>query len=214
MIATHATAPHVTVEDLESRDARLRRAHGRGWRSIAARALAAVVVGVCTLCVPDMSIVLLLALLAGYTIVSAAAALDAARHVRRVRERTWPLLLYAVVAVAFAGVLLWWPLVASVTLVTLFAAWMAVAGVAELALALRLRGLVPHTALLGAVGVASLAVVGTLLAQPAQAIAFAMRLVGAYALLSGAFLAALAVRLRRDDHRRHDRRRHDRRPAG
>lgn len=175
----------------------VRAARHAGWRGAAARGLGAVALGVCALAWPEASLAVLVALLAGYTLVAGGTALAVAVRVARAGHRAWPVLLYALVALAVAAALAFWPAPATYALVTLFAAWMVAAGVAELALARRMRGVLPHVWPLAAAGAASLAFAWVLLAQPAWAAGVAIRLVGIYAVVTGAFLLGLALRLRR-----------------
>ena len=172
-----------------------------GWRhavsrSAALRGTAALALGVCTLAWPEASLALLLALLAGYTALSGGAALTLAYRVARVGAPAWPLILYAVGALAVTAAIALWAAPAALVITTLFAAWMVVNGLSELLLASRLRGVLPHVWPLALTGVASLAFAWVLLAEPPWAAAVAVRLVGVYAVLSGVFLLGLALRLR------------------
>jgi uncharacterized membrane protein HdeD (DUF308 family) len=172
-----------------------------GWRhgasaSAALRGLAALALGVCALAWPEASLAVLLALLAGYTALSGGAALALAYRVARFGAPAWPLIVYAVVALAVTGVIALWAAPVTMVMVTLFAAWMVVSGLSELVLASRLRGVLPHVWPLALTGVASLAFAWVLLVEPPWAAAVAVRLVGVYAVLSGAFLLGLAFRLR------------------
>jgi uncharacterized membrane protein HdeD (DUF308 family) len=175
-----------------------RMAHAPAWRAVALRGIATLLLGGSVLVVPDLSVVLLLALLAGYAIVSAATTLAVARHVLRARERVWPLALYAAAAAGFASAVLWWPLMTPLAVTGLFVLWVVAAGAVEVALGVWLRGLVPHAWLLGAAGVGSVGVVIAALTQPARAVELAMRLAGGYAVLCGVFLCELALTLRKE----------------
>ena len=166
------------------------------WRGFALRGLATLFLGAGVLAVPDLSVVLLLALLAGYAVVSAGTTLAVARHVLRARERAWPLVLYALVAAGFAAVVLWWPLMTPLAVTLLFVCWVLAAGAVEVGLGVWLRGLVPHAWILAAAGVASVVVVALALAEPPRAVELAMRMAGAYAVLCGVFVCELAVTLR------------------
>lgn len=170
--------------------------HG-GWRGTALRGLAAVAFGLCALAWPEASLAVLLAVLTGYTAFAGGTTLVIAMQLARVGVRAWPLALYAVVALAAAAAIALWPAPATVLLVTVFAAWMVVAGSVELALTLRLRRVLPHVWPLGVVALTSLSFAWVLLAQPRWAAGVALRLVGLYALTTGAFLLGVAFRLRR-----------------
>ena len=172
-----------------------------GWRhgasgSAALRGVAALVLGLCALAWPEASLAVLLALLAGYTALSGGAALALAYRVARIGAPAWPLIVYAVVALAVTAAIALWAAPVTMVMVTLFAAWMVVSGLSELVLASRLHGVLPRVWPLALTGVASLAFAWVLLAEPPWAAAVAVRLVGIYAVLSGTFLLGLALRLR------------------
>ncbi|AHG92578.1 protein of unknown function DUF308 membrane (plasmid) [Gemmatirosa kalamazoonensis] len=199
MSAIHHELAHVATET----DRRVTRAgehHHIRWPGVALRAAAAVVVGLGTLVLPELSIAALLALFAGYTLVSAAAAVSVARELARRHERAWPFLVYGLAAALVSVVLLSWPTALTGALLGALAVWMALAGTSELVLATQLSRVLPHARLVAAVGATSVIAAGALLAQPAGAAATAARVIGVYALLSGLFLAGLAVRLRREQH--------------
>jgi uncharacterized membrane protein HdeD (DUF308 family) len=175
-------------------------AHHVHWRAVALRALAALVVGLCTLLLPMLSIAAVLALLGGYTLISAGAALDVARNLTRRGEPAWPFLVYGLAATVVAALLVWWPTPIGSGVLAVLALWLALGGTAELMLASQLRGLLPHGRLLAAVGMLSVLAALVLLLAPRWAAAPEARVIGLYALLSGLFLSGLAVRLRREQH--------------
>lgn len=174
--------------------------HRLGWRGVAARAATALLVGVGTLVMPELSIAVLLALVGGYTLVSAGAALGAARDLTRRGEPAWLFLAYGLAAAVVAAVLLWWPGAVTAAVIGVLAVWMALGGAAELLLAAQLRRRMPHAWLLGAVGALSLVAAGVLAAHPQWAAATETRVIGVYALLSGLFLSGFAARLRHEQH--------------
>jgi uncharacterized membrane protein HdeD (DUF308 family) len=172
-----------------------------GWRSALLRGGTALALGLCALAWPETSLAVLLALLAGYAAVSGGAALVLAYRLARAGVRARFLACYAAVALAAAAALVLWAAPTTSVMVTLFAAWMVVTGASELALAARLWRLVPHVWPLVwplvFTAAASLAFAWALLAEPPWAARVAVRLVGLYAVLSGAFLVGMALRLRR-----------------
>ena len=169
----------------------------RGWRSTVLRGLVAAVLGMCALALPEGTLAILLAVIIGYTIVAGGSALALAWQLARPGVRVWPLVLYAVAALAAAAAIAFWPAPASMALVTVFAGWMIVAGSLEIALVMRLRTLFPHVWPLAFVAAASLSFAWVLLAQPALAVGLTLRLVGVYAVITGAGLLGMGLRLRR-----------------
>jgi len=168
-----------------------------GWRSALMRGGTALLLGLCALAWPETSLAVLLALLAGYAAVSGGAALVLAYRLTRAGVNARFLAFYAAVAFAAAAALVLWAAPTTSVMVTLFAAWMVVTGASELALAARLWRLLPHVWPLLLTAVASLAFAWALLAEPPWAARVAVRLVGLYAVLSGAFLLGMALKLRR-----------------
>jgi uncharacterized membrane protein HdeD (DUF308 family) len=178
--------------------------HHVRWPIVALRALTALVVGLCALLLPMLSIAALLALVGGYTLVSAGTALDVARTLARRREPAWPFLVYGLVAAAVAALLIWWPPASDGVLLVVLALWLALGGAAELMLATQLQDVLPHARLLGVVGLVSIVAAVALLLLPRWTAAPEGRVLGLYALLSGLFLTGFAARLRREARTRLD----------
>ena len=165
------------------------------WWVALVRGLAAVAFGVITLISPKLSVFALVFMFGGYALIDGLFNLVMAlRH----RGRRWgTLLLEGLVGIA-AGVLAFgWPGITALALVLMIAAWSFVRGIAEIVAAVRLRKQIRHEWLLGLSGALSVAF-GVLLGLFPKAGAFALAIwIGAYALVFGGLLIALAFKLRK-----------------
>jgi uncharacterized membrane protein HdeD (DUF308 family) len=167
------------------------------WRSLAVRGLAAVIFGLLALVWPGITLQALVILFGAFVLVDGAMMLAAAiTGTPGAEGRRGLLVLQGILGIA-AGILTFvWPGITALALLYLIAAWALLTGVLEIAAAIRLRREIDGEWLLAASGLLSV-VFGVLLVFAPGAGALAVTwLIGFYALLYGAFLLALAWRLR------------------
>ncbi len=166
------------------------------WWVLVLRGAAAVIFGILTFIAPGASVFALVALFGAYAIVNGVLLLAATASVPAGVPR-WGWLLFESIASIVAGVLTFiWPAITALVLLYLIAAWAIVTGVGQVIAAVRLRETIRHEWLLGLMGVLSIAF-GVLLAVFPGAGALAVVIwIGAYALVFGALLVALGLRLR------------------
>jgi len=166
------------------------------WWVLVLRGAAAVIFGILTFIAPGASVFALVVLFGVYAMVNGALLLGVTASVPAGVPR-WGWLLFESIASIVAGVLsLIWPAITALVLLYLIAAWAIATGIAQLIAAVRLRKTIQHEWLLGLIGVLSLAF-GVLLALFPGAGALAVVIwIGAYALVFGALLVALGLRLR------------------
>jgi uncharacterized membrane protein HdeD (DUF308 family) len=167
------------------------------WGWILLRGIVAVAFGVAAFVWPGLSLMMLVLLWAGYAIVDGgftlAAALSARDH--DAGSRWWlglaggASLIAGVVAIA-------WPGMTAVVLLLLIASWAIASGVLEIWAAIYLRREIEGEWLLGLTGVLSIAFGVVLLAQPAAGALAVAWLIGAFAVLIGVSLMALAFRVK------------------
>jgi uncharacterized membrane protein HdeD (DUF308 family) len=170
----------------------------RNWWMLALRGVAAVLFGLAAFIWPSITLTVLVLLFGAYAFVDGILALLAASrlHGDMGSERWWALLVEGLVGVA-AGILTFiWPSITTLVLLYLIAAWAVVTGVFEILTAIRLRKEVANEWMLALAGVASV-VFGVLLAiHPSTGAVAVVWLIGAYAIVFGLLLLALAFRLR------------------
>jgi uncharacterized membrane protein HdeD (DUF308 family) len=168
----------------------------RNWGWVALRGVAALIFGVLTLANPAISLVTLILLYGAYavtdgifTIVSAIA--------NRKGEAHWVALIFAgVLSVAAGMVAFLLPGMTALVLLYWIALWAVFTGAAEIATAIRLRKVLTGEWLLALAGVLSILFGIFLLARPGAGALAVVLWIGAYAVVVGVVLIALAFRLR------------------
>jgi uncharacterized membrane protein HdeD (DUF308 family) len=167
------------------------------WWALVIRGAAAVLFGIAALVWPPGAVAALVLLFGAYALIDGVFNLVAA--IRAPREgRRWGWLAFSGVAGIATGLItFFYPGITALALVLLIASWSVVTGVAEIIAAVRLRTLIEHEWLLGLSGLLSV-IFGVLLFLMPRAGAIALAIwIGAFALVFGALLIALGVRLRR-----------------
>jgi uncharacterized membrane protein HdeD (DUF308 family) len=167
------------------------------WWALALRGFAALVFGLLTFFVPGITLVTLVLLFGAYSLVDGVFNFIA---FFRVASHHWALLIEGAAGI-IAGILTFaWPAITTIVLLYLIAFWAIFTGIFEIIAGIRLRKAIANEWLLLVVGVLS-CLFGLLILFAPGAGALALVLwIGAYALVFGIFLLALAFRLR--GHRR------------
>jgi len=168
----------------------------RNWWAIALRGVAAIIFGALTFAMPGISLAALVLLFGSYALVEGIFSLIAAMRGREDERPRWALVVEGLVSLAAGVVTLIWPGLTALSLVYVIGAWALVTGVLEIAVAIRLRREIAGEWRLILSGVLSI-VFGVLVMLAPGPGALAMVLfIGAYALVFGGLLIALALRLR------------------
>ncbi len=169
----------------------------RNWWAIAIRGAAAVLFGVLAVALPGITLGALILLFGIFAVADGVFAIVAAVRAAR-REERWGVLVVQGIASIVAGLIaLFVPLAAALAFVFLFAAWAVVIGALQIAAAVRLRREIEGEWLLGLTGVLSV-VLGIVIAVfPGRGMVGIVWMIGAYAIVIGILLLALAFRLRR-----------------
>jgi uncharacterized membrane protein HdeD (DUF308 family) len=168
----------------------------RKWWTLALRGLAAVLFGVAAFVVPQITLLVLVALFGAYALVDGVFALVAAFSRDLDRRQWWALIAEGVAGIGIAVIAFAWPGVTAVTLVYLIAAWAVLTGVLEIIVAVRLRKEIEGEWLMALGGVLSIAFGALLAVYPVAGALSVVWLIGAYAVFFGALLIALGFRLR------------------
>ena len=142
------------------------------------------------------ALTVLVSFFGAYALVDGMFALLAAARWHHVDERWWLLMLEGVVGIGVGIFVFAHPLASAVGLVTVVAIWAIITGIAQIIAAIRLHRIIAGEWLLGVGGVLSVLLGIALLAAPGAGLLFVVYLLGAYALLFGFSLLAVAFRLR------------------
>jgi len=168
----------------------------RNWWALAWRGLVAVLFGVATFAWPGLTLTALTMLFGTFALLDGAFALAATLVDRSHGSYGGALMAEGVIGIAVGILALLWPVQMAIALIYLIAAWALVTGVLEIVAALQLRREVDGEWLLVMVGILSVFFGLALVLWPRAGALALLWLIGAYALLFGAFLLALALRLR------------------
>jgi len=170
--------------------------YARTWWVMALRGLIAIIFGVLTLIWPEIAVEALVLLFGAYVLVDGIFAIISAIGGRKEHRQWWLVLLEGIAGVAFGVITIGWPRITTVVLLLLIAGWAVATGILQIVAAILLRKELKSEWLLILGGILSL-VFGVLLAIQPQAGAIALVwLIGAYAVVFGVLLIALAFRLR------------------
>ena len=169
---------------------------GIHWWALALRGLFAIIFAILTFAVPGLTLAVLVILFGAYAFVDGIVAIVSAVRAAHGHGRWGAFLVEGIVGIAAGLVAFFMPALTLAVLIYLVGAWAIVTGVLEIAAAFRLRRYVRREWLLVLAGIVSV-IFGILvfLAPIAGALVIALWL-GAYALLFGILLLALAFRLR------------------
>jgi len=166
------------------------------WWTLAVRGAAAILFGVLALFFPPAAVAGLILLFGAYALVDGIFNLIAAVRASRSGGRWGMLAIEGTLSVLFGLVALFWTGATALVLALWVGAWSLVTGAAEIAAAIRLRKQIEREWLLALSGVLSV-LLGILLFIAPGAGLFAIAIwIGAYAIVFGGVMVALAFRLR------------------
>jgi uncharacterized membrane protein HdeD (DUF308 family) len=166
------------------------------WWTLVLRGVAAVIFGVLTFIWPGVSLFALVLLFGAYAIVNGVIDLVLAAR-KPAGEQRWGSLVFEGIASIVAGVLtLILPGITALALLVVIAVWAIVTGIAQVIAAVRLRKQIRGEWLLALAGVLSIAFGALLVLFPGAGALAVVLWIGAYAIVLGALLIALGVRLR------------------
>jgi uncharacterized membrane protein HdeD (DUF308 family) len=169
----------------------------RNWGAIAVRGVVAIIFGILCFVVPGITLRTLVLLFGAYALVDGVFDIIAAVRRRTGDEPWWALLLEGIVGIAAGLVAFLMPRLTALALLYIIAAWAIVTGVLEIVAAVRLRREITNEWWLAFSGVLSVVFGVLIMAAPAAGALVIVLWIGAYAVVFGASLLALAFRLRR-----------------
>jgi uncharacterized membrane protein HdeD (DUF308 family) len=169
----------------------------RNWGAIAVRGIAAIVFGLLTFLLPGVTLAALVLLFGAYALIDGLFNVIAAVRRRAGASPWWALLVEGIVGIAAGLVTFILPGVTAAMILYVIAAWAILTGVLEIVAAVRLRRQLTGEWRLVLSGILSIVFGGLVMAAPAAGALAITLWIGAYAIVFGALLLALAFRLRR-----------------
>jgi uncharacterized membrane protein HdeD (DUF308 family) len=166
----------------------------RYWWAIALRGLAAIIFGILAFAVPGMTLAVLVLLFGAYALVDGILELIAA--FRGETHHRGALAVEGVVSILAGIATFAWPGLTALVLLYIIAFWAIVTGILEIVAAIRLRRVISNELGLIVGGVLSILFGIVLVAAPGTGALAVVFLIGAYAIVFGIAMLALAWRLR------------------
>jgi len=166
------------------------------WWLVALRGALSILFGILALAVPVVALGVLIWVLAAYMLVDGCIALASAIGGMRANAEWGWLLVEGIVGVVAGVTAFLMPGLAAFGILALIAAWAVVTGVFEIAAAIKLRREIQGELLLVLGGVASVALGVLLVLFPVAGLITGALLIGVYAIVFGALVLGLGVRLR------------------
>jgi uncharacterized membrane protein HdeD (DUF308 family) len=170
------------------------------WGWVVVRGVFAVLFGLLALFMPGVTFAALMILFTLYALADGIACLiTAVRRDARADQSWWLLLLRGIAGIGVAALMVFYPARTVLVFLYVLGAWAVVSGILEIAAAGRLRKVVRGEWRLVLVGVLSIAFGAVVWVWPLTGALALAWWVAAFALLTGALLISLGVRLRRLD---------------
>lgn len=168
----------------------------RHWWVFLIRGILAVLFGLAAFFWPGITLTALVLLFGAFVFADGFLTLVAAIRGRAEIDRWWLYLLEGLAGLAVGVLAFLWPGITAFVLLMFVAAWAIVTGALEIAAAIRLRREIEGEWALALAGVLSVLFGGILVWMPGAGALAVVWLIGAYAVVFGIFLIALAFRLR------------------
>jgi uncharacterized membrane protein HdeD (DUF308 family) len=165
----------------------------RRWWALALRGVIAVLFGLSTFFVPGVTLIALVLLFGFYAILDGV--FDIVSAVKAPGHH-WPLLVEGIVGIIAGIVTFMWPGITAMVLLYLIGFWAILTGVLEIVAGIRLRQAIANEMLLILMGVISILFGILIILFPGAGALAVIFWIGAYALVFGIILIALAFRLR------------------
>jgi uncharacterized membrane protein HdeD (DUF308 family) len=166
------------------------------WWALAIRGLLAVVVGILAFVSPGITLTALVLLFGAYAAADGIFAIIAALKGPGGAKRWWALVLEGILGISVGVLTFFMPGITALFLLYLIAFWAILTGAFEIGIAIRLRKEIAGEWLMALSGVCSVLFGALLVLFPGAGALAVMWLIGAYAIVFGALLLALAFRLR------------------
>lgn len=168
----------------------------RNWWALALRGIAGIIFGILAFAWPGITLASLVLLFGAFALVDGIFAIIAAISGAGRTGKWWALLLHGILGVAVGVLTFILPAITALFLLYWIAAWAIVTGALAIATAIRLRKEIAGEWLMILIGFASVLFGLLLMVFPGAGALAVVWWIGAYALVTGALLLALAIRLK------------------
>lgn len=168
----------------------------RNWWAVLIRGIAALIFGILALFFPSAAIFALVVIFGAYAFVDGVFAIVAAVRAAETHARWWPFLIEGIIGLVIAAITFFEPHVTAFALYITIAIWAFLTGILEIVAATHLRKSIAGEVMLILSGVLSIVFGALMLFFPLIGVLAVIYLIGAYAILFGVLLIALAMRLR------------------
>jgi uncharacterized membrane protein HdeD (DUF308 family) len=169
---------------------------GRAWWMLVLRGAAGLLFGMLALFWPGLTLLLLIAMFAAYSLVGGAAAIVAAIQHRSTRTDWWVPLVLGLCSVAAGVIAMLAPGITALVLIAVMGANAIVTGVFDLIAAVRLRKRGRNAWMLFLIGILSAVFGIVVLLYPGAGALALVWMIGTYALITGALLFVLGITAR------------------
>jgi uncharacterized membrane protein HdeD (DUF308 family) len=166
------------------------------WWALPLRSAAAILLGILAFALPGPTLAAVVILFGAYDIIDGVLAVVAAVPGMKSHDRWGARLAEGIVGIVAGGIALLWPAIGALALVYLVASWALLTGALEIAMAIRLRKLITGEWLLILGGVLSIVLAVAFALFPAVGAPVTVWWLGAYAIVFGLIVMALAFRVR------------------
>jgi uncharacterized membrane protein HdeD (DUF308 family) len=166
------------------------------WWALAIRGIAGVLFGIIAIVWPGVSLAALTLLFGAWALIDGVIGLVAAVRAGRMHRPWWAFLLEGVTGILAAAATFMWPALTLLVLLYFIGGWAVVTGIFELIAAFELRRIIRSEWMLILAGIASIAFGVLLFVQPGAGALVIALWTGAYALIFGLLILALAFRVR------------------
>ena len=170
---------------------------GRNWSWIVLRGVAAVLFGILAFALPGITLAVLVIVWGAYALADGILSLIAAYRVRDQGKPFWSLVIVGLLGIAAGIVTFIWPGMTALLLLIFIAAWAIVMGIFQIIAAIRLRKEIQNEWLLGLSGVLSVLFGIIMFVQPGAGALAVIWVIAAYAIVFGALLIWLGLRLKK-----------------
>jgi len=175
---------------------------GRNWGWVVLRGVAGVLFGVLAFVWPGLTLAALVIVWGAYALADGVLALIAAWRVRDQGKPFWAMVIVGLLGIAAGIVTFIWPGITALVLLLFIAAWAVVMGVFQIIAAIRLRKEIQNEWLLALSGILSVLFGIIMFVQPGAGALAVIWVIAAYAVVFGALLIWLGLRLKRHSERR------------